>query len=86
MLLKIVPSCLNTRGHAISQKMSTLSAGTKQRIDADGFAVIAGVLGYREMDTLKGDMGSRTRRQIPTPCVRRALLFHFVILFTPLAE
>jgi len=36
--------------------MSTLSAGTKQRIDADGFAVIAGVLGYREMDTLKGDM------------------------------
>jgi len=36
--------------------MSTLSAGTKQRIDADGFAVIAGVLGYREMDTLKADM------------------------------
>ncbi len=36
--------------------MSTLSAGTKQRIDADGFVVIAGVLGYREMDTLKGDM------------------------------
>jgi hypothetical protein len=36
--------------------MSTLSAGTKQRIDADGFAVIAGVFGYREMDTLKGDM------------------------------
>jgi hypothetical protein len=36
--------------------MSTLSAGTKQRIDADGFAVIAGVLGYREMDTLKGGM------------------------------
>jgi predicted nuclease of restriction endonuclease-like (RecB) superfamily len=36
--------------------MLTLSAGTKQRIDADGFAVIAGVLGYREMDTLKADM------------------------------
>jgi ectoine hydroxylase-related dioxygenase (phytanoyl-CoA dioxygenase family) len=56
VLLKIVPSCLNKRGRTISQKMSTLSAGTKQRIDADGFAVIAGVLGYREMDILKGAM------------------------------
>ena len=56
MLLKIVPSCLNKRGRTISQKMSTLSAGTKQRIDPDGFAVIARVLGYREMHTLKGDM------------------------------
>jgi hypothetical protein len=36
--------------------MSTLPAGTKKRIDADGFAVIAGVFGYGEMDTLKGDM------------------------------
>jgi hypothetical protein len=36
--------------------MSTLSAGTNQRIDADGFAVTAGVLGYCEMDTLKADM------------------------------
>jgi hypothetical protein len=33
----IVPSCLNKRGRAISQNMSTLAAGTKQRIDADGF-------------------------------------------------
>ena len=43
--------------------MSTLSAGTKERIDADGFAVIAGVLGYREMDTLKGGMDKTPLRR-----------------------
>jgi hypothetical protein len=36
--------------------MSTLSAGAKQRIDVDGFAVITGVLDYHEIDALKADM------------------------------
>ena len=43
--------------------MSTLSAGIKERIDADGFAVIAGVLGYRELDTLKGGMDKAPLRR-----------------------
>ena len=35
--------------------MSTLSAEIKRRIDADGFAVIPGVLSHHEMDPLKAD-------------------------------
>lgn len=49
--------CLNKQGHAaISQEMSTLSAVTKQRIDADGFAVVPGALRQSEMDTLRADI------------------------------
>ena len=36
--------------------MSTLSAVTKQRIDADGFAVLPGALRPSEMDTLRADL------------------------------
>lgn len=43
--------CLNKQGHAaISQEMSTLSAVTKQRIDADGFAVVPGALRQSSID------------------------------------
>jgi len=36
--------------------MSTLSALTKQRIDADGFAVVPGALRQSEMDILRADI------------------------------
>jgi hypothetical protein len=36
--------------------MSTLSAVTKQRIDADGFAVLPGALRQSEMDILRADI------------------------------
>lgn len=36
--------------------MPTLSATTEQRIAADGFVVIPGVLGPCEMDTLRADI------------------------------
>ena len=45
--------------------MSIFSAVTKQRIDADGFAVLPGVLRQSEMDTLRADMDKTPLHRSP---------------------